>query len=189
MSQIMVDLPEPRLPSPQWSEPKRSEGERNGGDGNLAAASTPVPDPEVSARPTRRRFSAQYEAQVVEEVSRCTQPGQIGALLRREGLVSSQLTREIQAEVEAQHRTAEQRTRFEQAIFRIQSYVTDQKIKVPECFISYAWGVKEHERWVEKSLASVAEGASSVGVALDGLPLATFLGRAIRYSYPVRLYG
>ena len=98
MSQITMDLPKPRLSSPQWSEPERSEGERNGGDDNLAAASAPVPhayrrrDPEVSAQPTRRQFSGQYKAQVVEEASRCTQPGQIGALLRREGLVSSQLT-------------------------------------------------------------------------------------------------
>ena len=92
MSQITMDLPKPRLSSPQWSEPKRSEGERNGGDDNLAAASAPVPDPEVSAQPTRRRFSGPYKAQIVEEAGRCTQPGQIGALLRREGLVSSQLT-------------------------------------------------------------------------------------------------
>jgi len=92
MSQTTMDLPKTRLSSPQWSEPERSEGERNGGDDNRPTASAPVPDPEVSARPARRRFSAQYKAQIVEEVSRCTQPGQIGALLRREGLVSSQLS-------------------------------------------------------------------------------------------------
>jgi transposase len=92
MSQITMDLPKPRLSSPQWSEPKRSEGERNGGDDNLAAASTPVPNPEVSAQPVRRQFSAAYKAKVVQEADRCTQPGQIGALLRREGLVSSQLS-------------------------------------------------------------------------------------------------
>jgi transposase len=92
MSQITMDLSKPRLSSPQWSEPERSEGERNGGDDNHATASAPVPDPEVSARPTRRRFSGPYKAQVVEEAGRCNQPGQIGALLRREGLVSSQLT-------------------------------------------------------------------------------------------------
>jgi transposase len=80
------------LSSPQWSEPERSDGERNGGDDNPATASAPVPDPEVSARPIRRRFSGPYKAQIVEEAGRCTQPGQIGALLRREGLVSSQLT-------------------------------------------------------------------------------------------------
>ena len=92
MSQITMDLPKHRLSSPQWSEPERSEGERNGGDDNLAAASAPVPDPEVSAQPARRQFSGAYKAQIVEEASRCTQPSQIGALLRREGLVSSQLS-------------------------------------------------------------------------------------------------
>jgi transposase-like protein len=87
-----MDLPKPRLSSPEWSEPKRSEGERNGGGDNLAAHPAPVPNPEVSARPTRRKFTAQYKARIVQEANRCTQPGQIGALLRREGLVSSQLT-------------------------------------------------------------------------------------------------
>ena len=64
-----------------------------------------------------------------------------------------QLTRKEQAEVESQRRTAEQRTRFEQAVYRVQAYVADQKLTPPECFISYAWGVPEHERWVEKRLA------------------------------------
>ena len=91
MSQVTMDLSKTRLSSPQWSEPERSDGERNGGEDNRATASTPVPDPEVPARPARRRFSAQYKAQIVEEASRCTQPGQIGALLRREGLVSARL--------------------------------------------------------------------------------------------------
>ncbi|MCX6904841.1 MAG: hypothetical protein NTW03_15445, partial [Verrucomicrobia bacterium] len=49
-----------------------------------------------------------------------------------------QWTREVEAEVEAQRRVADQRTRFEQAVFRVQAYVKDQKLKVPECFISYA---------------------------------------------------
>ncbi len=39
-----------------------------------------------------------------------------------------QLTREVEAEVEVQRRSAEQRTRFEQAVFRVQAYVADQKI-------------------------------------------------------------
>ena len=63
-----------------------------------------------------------------------------------------QLTREVQDEVEAQRRIAEQRTRFEQAVFRLHAYIEEQKITPPECFISYAWGVPEHERWVEKRL-------------------------------------
>ena len=77
-----------------------------------------------------------------------------------------QLTREVQAEVEVQRRTAEQRTRFEQAVYRVQAYVAEQKIKSPECFISYAWGVSEHERWVEKRLALDLQKAG-IGVVLD----------------------
>ena len=77
-----------------------------------------------------------------------------------------QLTREVQAEVESQRRTAEQRTRFEQAIYRVQAYVAEQKIKSPECFISYAWGVPEDERWVEKSLAKDLQKAG-INVLLD----------------------
>ena len=65
-----------------------------------------------------------------------------------------QLTRAVQVEVDIQRRAAEQRTRFEQAVFRLHAYITEQKIKSPECFISYAWGVPEHERWVEKRLAT-----------------------------------
>lgn len=48
------------------------------------------PDPEVQRR-TRRRYSASYKLRIVEEAALCSQPGQIGALLRREGLSSSLL--------------------------------------------------------------------------------------------------
>jgi transposase-like protein len=49
------------------------------------------PDPEVTPRAQRRRFSAAYKLRVVQEADRCSQPGAIGALLRREGLYSSHL--------------------------------------------------------------------------------------------------
>jgi hypothetical protein len=77
-----------------------------------------------------------------------------------------QLTRAAEADVERQRRSAEQRTRFEQAVFRVQAYVTEQKITPPECFISYAWGVPEHERWIEKRLATDLQKAGS-DVVLD----------------------
>jgi small GTP-binding protein len=77
-----------------------------------------------------------------------------------------QLTREVQAEVESQRRAAEQRTRFEQAVFRVRAYVAEQKITPPESFISYAWGVPEHERWVEKRLATDLQKAG-IAVVLD----------------------
>ncbi len=50
-----------------------------------------VPDPEVEARPKRRRFAAEYKARILREAERCKKPGEIGALLRREGLYSSHL--------------------------------------------------------------------------------------------------
>src|SRR5688572_17161920 len=77
-----------------------------------------------------------------------------------------QLTREVQAEVESQRRAAEQRTRFEQAIFRVRAYIAEQKITLPGCFISYAWGVPEHERWVDKRLATDLQRAG-IEVVLD----------------------
>lgn len=52
----------------------------------------PVPDPEVSDRPRRRKFTAQYKLAVLRELDACTEPGQIGAVLRREGLYSSHVT-------------------------------------------------------------------------------------------------
>ena len=46
---------------------------------------------EVSAKPKRRKFTAEYKRQLLEEIDRCTEPGQVGAILRREGLYSSHL--------------------------------------------------------------------------------------------------
>jgi len=48
-------------------------------------------DPEVVARPTRRRFSADEKARIVREADACTERGAIGALLRREGVYASHL--------------------------------------------------------------------------------------------------
>ena len=49
------------------------------------------PDPEVKARVTRRRFSTAYKRRILEEADQC-QYGELGALLRREGLYHSQLS-------------------------------------------------------------------------------------------------
>jgi transposase-like protein len=46
---------------------------------------------EVSAKAQRRRFTAEYKQKIVREADRCTKPGDLGALLRREGLYSSLL--------------------------------------------------------------------------------------------------
>jgi transposase-like protein len=50
-----------------------------------------VPDPEVLGRPVRRRFTAEYKRRVLREADGCGR-GELGALLRREGLYSSLLT-------------------------------------------------------------------------------------------------
>ena len=46
---------------------------------------------EVSTKARRRQFSAEYKRRVLAEADACTKPGEIGALLRREGLYSSHL--------------------------------------------------------------------------------------------------
>ena len=50
------------------------------------------PDPEVTAKAQRRQFSAENKRRILREADRVTEPGGIGALLRREGLYSSHLT-------------------------------------------------------------------------------------------------
>ena len=51
----------------------------------------PRPNSEVPERAKRRRFSAEYKLRVLQEADRCGS-GEVGALLRREGLYSSHLT-------------------------------------------------------------------------------------------------
>jgi len=51
-----------------------------------------IPDPEVPEKMKRRKFTAAYKLRMLHEAEQCTQPGEIGALLRREGLYSSHLT-------------------------------------------------------------------------------------------------
>jgi transposase len=53
---------------------------------------TPViPDPEVTDKAERRRFTAKYKLLILQQVDACTDSGSIGAILRREGLYSSNL--------------------------------------------------------------------------------------------------
>jgi len=60
-------------------------------DGGPVRVSLPAPDPEVSATPRRRAFTIEYKRRIVAEAELCRVSGQIGALLRREGLYSSHL--------------------------------------------------------------------------------------------------
>ena len=50
-------------------------------------------NPEVTQKAARRRFTGEYKRRIALEAESCSQPGEIGALLRREGLYSSVLQR------------------------------------------------------------------------------------------------
>ncbi|MFT7669422.1 MAG: transposase [Planctomycetota bacterium] len=82
------------LIAPEAIEVERSETEGDGGAINGSAASgvdPRPPNPEVSATARRRSFTAAYKQRIVREADQCSKPGEIGALLRREGLYSSLL--------------------------------------------------------------------------------------------------
>jgi transposase-like protein len=49
-------------------------------------------DVEVAAKGKRRQFTAKYKQEILRKAEACTQPGEVGALLRSEGLYSSHLT-------------------------------------------------------------------------------------------------
>ena len=75
---------------PERRGDERSEAARSGG--SLTGERAVDPDPEVPARPQRRRFSADYRLRILKQADACKKPGELGALLRREGLYSSLLT-------------------------------------------------------------------------------------------------
>ena len=69
------------------------------GSGEKAASI--MPDPEVSLKPERRQFSAEYKLRILAEADRCKGSGEIGALLRREGLYRSHLEKWRQQQQES----------------------------------------------------------------------------------------
>ena len=52
-----------------------------------------VPDPEVTEKVRRRRFTAAYKSRILKEAELCKQSGELGALLRREGLYYSNIAK------------------------------------------------------------------------------------------------
>ncbi|CAN5867101.1 hypothetical protein BH23GEM3_BH23GEM3_15160 [soil metagenome] len=70
---------------------QRAVGEQSAAAAGTAADGR-VPNPELVERPQRRRFSAEYKLRILQEADACSRPGEIGALLRREGLYTSHLS-------------------------------------------------------------------------------------------------
>jgi transposase len=79
---------------------KSVQGNGDGGPGaervvderSAGATPAPVPDPELIERAHRRRFTSEYKFAILAEADGLTRPGEVGALLRREGLYSSHLS-------------------------------------------------------------------------------------------------
>ena len=74
----------------EMKDAAETEGARRA-TGVFADAGEP-PDPEVVAKSKRRRFSAEYRLKILRQADGCKAPGELGALLRREGLYSSLLS-------------------------------------------------------------------------------------------------
>jgi transposase len=72
-------------------EVERAVGERSEAAAGRAAPEG-VPNPELVEGPKRRQFTAAYKLGILREADACTQAGETGALLRREGLYSSHLS-------------------------------------------------------------------------------------------------
>ena len=76
-----------RLESKAIEAPSAAEGARSASAAALGGAAV-----EVVAKARRRQFSAAYKARILRAADACAGTGQLGALLRREGLYSSHLT-------------------------------------------------------------------------------------------------
>jgi transposase-like protein len=71
--------------------PERSAGANSNGAGAAGPLVQPA-DPEVPEKAQRRQFTASYKLKILRQADACTQPGEVGALLRREGIYSSLLS-------------------------------------------------------------------------------------------------
>ena len=77
---------------PERRDDERSEAARSGGSPTIVReTSSAPPDSEVTARRARRRFTTLYKLEMLRKADACTRAGQLGALLRKEGLYSSHL--------------------------------------------------------------------------------------------------
>jgi transposase-like protein len=82
----------PKRSSGEPGEPERSEGTPRESTDQPALPVPPVaPDPEVPEKPRRRQYPAEYKLEILREADACEEFGELGRLLRREGLYSSHI--------------------------------------------------------------------------------------------------
>ena len=108
----------------EWGEESRSDSSQSVASSEAAA----MPDSEVVAKASRRRFTAAYKLRILEQVDGCSDPGGVGRILRREGLYSSLLASWRQARREGalesldrkRGRKAKQRNPLEKKVVRLE---------------------------------------------------------------------
>lgn len=86
----MTSLSEQRSTA-AWAASERSGEATHAGSAVAAPHSATPPEPEVTARPTRRRYSAEYKKKILDQVDAAPDAKAVGAILRREGLYSSNI--------------------------------------------------------------------------------------------------
>jgi transposase len=92
MNNHKISTPSPgALPSAGRREDERSEADRSAADSKAGADPKPHPNPEVVAQAKRRSFTAKYKQRILVEADQAKKLGEVGTLLRREGLYSSHL--------------------------------------------------------------------------------------------------
>jgi len=94
----MSNSPQPKVPMHAVkvsSDPGASQGARRATEDAPGSAPAPLPsgsDSEVVARARRRTFTMADKRRILQAADLCTKPGEIGALMRREGVYSSSLS-------------------------------------------------------------------------------------------------
>jgi transposase-like protein len=101
------------METPQLIAPEGALEDARRAAGN--APSSARPDPEVVATARRRQFSSSDKRRILEAADRCTQPGDIGTLLRKEGIYSSHLNTWRKQRAAAEHAALEPQQRGRKA--------------------------------------------------------------------------
>jgi len=123
-----------------------------------------APDPELVEGARRRRFTAEYKLGVLREADRCSAPGEIGALLRREGLYSSHLsTWRAQRDKGALHALEKRRGRKKSHPLRAENEKLRRRAKRAEAELEKARRVIE----VQGNVSALLEELLQAGSATD----------------------
>ena len=101
------------MESPHFFAPEGALEDTRRAAGN--APSGARPDPEVVATARRRQFTSGDKSRILDAADRCTQPGEIGALLRKEGIYSSHLNTWRKQRAAAEHAALELQQRGRKA--------------------------------------------------------------------------